>query len=164
MRNLIIAILIDLLTACSATKVHVNFKYAKKEFTLQRPTLLHTDGIYIRMVKINNADFYTFLRFFDNGRCYECNNIKGLPVTDSLKHTNPTIGTRTFYRNEGNKIKYEQWGDYYSRYAFVNGIVDESGLTIISFKSRGIGSTEFKLPEPQRYKFMPLDLSDKADW
>lgn len=164
MRHLIITIWIVLLTACSTTKEHVNFKYAKKEFTLQRPTLLRTDGIYIRMFKMNNEDFYTFLRFFENGRCYECNHIKGLPDTDSFKHTNPTRGTRTFYRNEGNKIKYEQWGDYYSGYTFMNGIVDESGLTIISFKSRGIGSAEFKLPEPERYKFMPLDLSDKAEW
>jgi len=62
---------------------------------------------------------------------------------------NKSLGERTFYKNDGNKIIYEEWGGYYTRYCYVFADVDKEKSIITAIKPRGFTSSTQKLPEPQ---------------
>ncbi len=75
MRNLLFIFVFIVFYACSTVNEHTNFEYAKSEFTLQQPTLLRTDGVYLcRTTDVNYEEKtiigYSFYRFYENGKCY----------------------------------------------------------------------------------------------
>lgn len=113
MRNLVFIFLV--FYACSTTKEHVNYKYARSKFTLQRPSLLRTDGVYLEKTSGINYEGkiikgYSFYRFYENGRCFFFEWREGIPNDSILLTTNKKFGQRTFFRNNGNNVTIEHWG------------------------------------------------------
>ncbi len=167
MRNLLFIFVIIIFYTCSSEKEHSNFRYAKSKFILKHPTLLRTDGVYLRTttgVDYNHDTFigYSFYRFYENGRCYESKWKEGLPNDSILVATNKKNGQRTFFRNNGNNITIESWGGNYVRYVYEYATVDSSSLTINAYKPRGFGASKHSLKE--KYEFKKLNLLDKANW
>ncbi|MBN9298751.1 MAG: hypothetical protein J0I41_17215 [Filimonas sp.] len=154
------------LFACSSTKKHTNFKYAKNPQMLQRPTLLRTDGVYVYVFNYEGKkDSYRFLRFFENGRCFASNFFKGNINRDTLETLNPKDGTKTFYRNNKNKVVYENWGGGYVYYVYNFCTVDSLGLDFNGYKPRSLIASREIYPDADRYNFFPIDFKNKtADW
>ncbi|MBN9300000.1 MAG: hypothetical protein J0I41_23565 [Filimonas sp.] len=154
------------LSACSSTKEHTNYKYGKKPQHLQQPTLLRTDGVYLYVFNYEGKnDGYRFLRFFENGRCFVSRWFDKMPLNDTLTTTRKIDGQRTYFRNEGNKVKYEEWGGAYVRYIYVVCTSDSTGLNEESYKSRSFISTIHKNPKIDRFRFIPINFKNKfADW
>ncbi|MDR1761654.1 MAG: hypothetical protein LBR55_04325 [Bacteroidales bacterium] len=175
MRKLLIIVLV-VVCACSSTKEHTRFKFAKQEFTLQQPTLLRTDGVYLKTT--SGVDYYgksysiyKFYRFYENGRCYISDLIRTSifeTLQDSiLKSTDKKRGERTFFRNKDNNVIIESWWGYQVGYGYSYATVDSTSLIINAEKPRGFlaAKTDWgHFPDDFRYEFKPLNLSDKADW
>lgn len=156
--------MIILSNACSSTKEHTKFRFAKTEFEIQKPTLLRTDGVYIdTFIGFGGIKYYGFYRFYTNGRCFLSNLIKGMPCTDTLIRTSKNLGQRTFYRNDGNKITYEVWGGYYTGYCYDYAVVDDSFFTDLSYRPRRSFAAKQAIP-PKKLKFRKMNFSDKPDW
>src|SRR5215471_6765627 len=134
---IIVSIIVVILEACSSTKEHRKFKYAKSNFILKQPTLLRTDGVYLNVDTIKGIPYYFYMRFYENGRCYVSDLTKGKPTEDSLRITNSPKGTRTYYTVKGNDLQYEAWGGYYTGYVFVLVRIDSSKLYTVGIKPRG---------------------------
>lgn len=154
--------------ACSVKKEHTNFKFKNREFLLQQPTLLRTDGVYLRNTSNVNYEGvtvvgYMFYRFYKNGRCYVSSWHTGIPNDSILRSTDKISGQRTFFRNESNSILIELWGGYYSGYIYEYGTIDSTLLIINAAKSRVFWSAKLKY-SGDIYEFKMLDLSEKADW
>lgn len=149
---------------CSTIKIHNDYKFRKNQFVLQQPTLLRTDGVYVKAFNKQNVNIYSFIRFYKNGRCFVSNSFNGMMNLDTLSSTYNVIGERTYFRNYGDNITYEEWGGNYAGHTFVYGLVNVSSLVITSYRPRGIITTIKKLPEQQVYQFKPLSLTEVADW
>ncbi|MBN9300003.1 MAG: hypothetical protein J0I41_23580 [Filimonas sp.] len=165
MKYYIIILLLLALLSCSSAKEHTNYKYGKKPQILQQPTLLRTDGIYVNTYKGTNES-YRFLRFFNNGRCFASKWFDGEMIIDTFQTLNKSAGERTFYRNNGNEIIYENWDGYNARYGYNFCLVDSLSLKKYGVKSRGWSSFE-KYPESMdmRLSFIPIAFKEKkADW
>lgn len=153
--------------ACSSTKEHTNYKYGKNPQMLQQPTLLRTDGVYVYVFNYEGKNkSYRFLRFFENGRCFASKHFDGAEMQkNSLLKIEKKDDSRTFYRNKGNEIIYENWGGSYALYVYNFCTVDSLGLNYNGYKSRSWTSSREIYPQPNRYNFVPIDFKNKtADW
>lgn len=174
MRKRLTIVLVVVFGACSSTKEHTRFKFAKSEFILQQPTLLRTDGVYLKTK--SGIDYYgksysihSFFRFYENGRCYISDLIETtifeIPQDSILKSTDKKRGQRTFFRNKGNDIIIEFWGSSDFGYGYYYATVDSTSLTINAHKGRWWIDTKYKMEFIDRYEFKPLNFSDnKTDW
>lgn len=169
MRNLLFILLFIVFYACSMTREHTDFRFAKGGFLLQQPTLLKTDGVYLNnTVGVNyegkTITGYSFYRFYENGRCYVSTWQEGTPNDSILKSTDKGIGQRTFFRNEGNNVRIELWGGSYTGYIYRYATIDSNFLLINAFKSREFWTKKQKYKVDLIYEYIPLNLSEKEEW
>jgi hypothetical protein len=165
MKNFLVLLgLLLIFSSCSPTKEHNNYKLRKRAFTLQMPTLLRTDGVYIETIKLRDSCEYHFIRFYENGRCFISTYFPGIVNDDTLKLSSKENGQRSFYRNDGNQITYEEWGGYYTGYTFVYGVIYGEELQITSYRPRGFSTAIQSMPTRVIYKFKQVSLSGDADW
>ncbi|MBN9298749.1 MAG: hypothetical protein J0I41_17205 [Filimonas sp.] len=152
-----------IISACSSTKGHNNYRYGKKPQILQQPTLLRTDGVYLSEEEISGKKNYFFIRFYGNGRCYVSDMEVGNPSIDSLSTQNKR-GEKTYFRNKTNEVSYEIWGGYNSGYMYIYYKLDSIGMESWGYKTRGMSSFE-KYPRPTKYAFIPINFKTKeASW
>ena len=169
MKKSFLIVLIIVAGSCSLTRPMYRYKSA---FTIQQPTLLRTDGVYLQTKKGvtyygEPYVWYRFHRFYENGRYYMSKSIDA--INDSILKSTDKNGYKFYFRNKGNNITMELYGGggfwglgIYYEFA----IVDSTSLTFRGDNNWSDKRIYEKYPDIPyyRYEFIPLDLSDMADW
>lgn len=143
-----------ILCACIANKKSGKYILEKKEFKFENK-LLRTDGVYLHKYDVNGNSYYSFLRFYEDGKCYEVSNLKGTPSNDMLMSTKHFEGEMCYYNIKDRNLIYEHWAGGYVGYCYVYGKVKSDKIIIAKYKPRGWFSTSHDLP-PTEYIFKKL--------
>lgn len=117
-----------LLFVAGCTRTHYEkFRITKHMVPLQHPTLLRTDGVYVTNVSTPyNGVHFKFLRFYENGKCYISNEIKGRPSQENLCAADPARGNFSAFRLRGSDLVYE---DYAPCYVYIHLRLDSTSLS-----------------------------------
>jgi hypothetical protein len=90
------------------------------------------------------------------------------PNDSILKSTDRNSGYRVYFRNNGNNITIERFsgGFWAAGICYFFAIVDSTSLTIKGHNGMNDKriDCEYDNRPSNRYEFIPLNLSDKADW
>jgi len=164
---IVLIVIIIISVTCTSTKVHNNYRLGKKEFVLNKPTLIRTDGIYLTKISPPFLDYswFKFIRFYEDGRCFYSHPFDSMPSTETLMKTDIKFGEQTFFRNERNSFKLETWANKYVGYMYEFGIADSSSISIIAYKYRGLSvKKNYEIVDQKIFKFIPLVSLDTSNW
>lgn len=149
--------------SCCTNQKHNRYRLAKENCTLQYPTLIRTDGVYIDNFKNNNISYFRYYRFYKSGHFFMSNLIKGNIIDSILRIT--TNGQKTYFCNKGNNFTFDLWEcSYNTGYSYNFGVVDSTKMYLKSYRYRGLFSDIVEYPKPFVYKFYQLDSLSNADW
>ena len=160
--------LTTLLIGCATSKPSKKYKFSRTPFTLQQPTRLRTDGVYLyhywnQYIKKNA---YTFTRFYNDGRCYYQGYLEGDTSTHLFSKTDiesAPFGERCFYRNRGDTIIIERW-ETYGRFSFTKVILQGDTLIDAGYTNSRHSKKYNPSLNDSRYVFVPVIFDDSTKW
>ncbi len=111
-----------------------------------------TDGVYVCTFKFDGDNYYSLMRFYDDGRYYNGGVRKGTPSKEELVEKNHSPELLSQYRVVDRKLETESWGGGYAGTVVYYGEKTEDGFLLKYSKSKGLFST-YKEPVNRAYRF-----------
>jgi hypothetical protein len=140
-----------------------HYDFARRNIGIQQPTLLITDGVYMHKYIIERENYYNFIRFFDNGRCYISHQLSGESSLDSICSFS-SKGQKTYFRNKGNDLVIEKFDGGIYGYIYMFGKVDTAVYSEVLFRPKGLIGKSLDNFLKSNYMFMQIEFKNKSDW
>lgn len=138
----------SLLSSCSFLMIGAHpkassYKYYNKNFKLLPNDALKTHGFYLCKYrdKIHGNDYYSYLRFYDDGRINSLTT-KAKPELIEEERSWRFNNVYGYYKFEGDNIAYELKSRY-GTYEHGEGIVESDTLKLKIFDRRSNGDTTY---------------------
>jgi len=140
----------------------MNFKLAKENFMLNEKSILDVNSVYIHRIEFEHETYFSFLRFFNNGRVFYSFPYKELPTEKECNNIrNGLIG---YYTLSGNELEYEIFGQISSegfRYVKYFALIENEEINTYKLKFRKDLFFHKSIFSYEKYE---MNLYTKPDW